>query len=113
MLRAVEEIIKEKVGIPLVEVDSEHSTAFFHDRIREAILSLGKRSGVLILTDLFGATPSNICREFCRAGQVELLSGCNLPMLLKAATAKLSDDVDEAAQFLKNYGNENMRICPG
>jgi Phosphotransferase system, mannose/fructose-specific component IIA len=112
MVHAVEEIIKEKIGIPLIEVNSDQPTSIYHEEIRLAIESLGEKSGVLILTDLFGATPSNLCRAFCKPGKIELLSGCNLPMLLKAATSKLSGNVSEAAKFLKDYGNENIRICP-
>ena len=113
MIKAVEDILKEKVSIPCVEVDANQDIRLFHDKIRESLETLKDRSGVLILTDLFGATPSNICREFCRPGKIEMVSGCNLPMLLKAATAQFPDNLDEVAQFLKKYGNENIRICQG
>lgn len=111
MIQAVEEILKEPVKIPCVEIDPDRPVAVFHEEIRKALDSLDDKSGVLILTDIFGATPSNLCRQFCQKGRVELLSGCNLPMLVKAATSPFSEGVSEVAKFLKNYGNENIRIC--
>ena len=54
------------------------------DEARALIAQLDSGGGVLILADLFGATPSNIGRRLCQTGRVEGLSGVNLPMLLRA-----------------------------
>jgi mannose PTS system EIIA component len=112
MLKAAKGIIKEELPIHCVEVDFTHPLPEFHKRIRQAIESNRDKQGVIILTDLHGATPSNLCNEFCEKGKVEMVTGCNLPMILKAATAKFENDISSIAEFLKNYGCENIRIFP-
>lgn len=53
-------------------------------RLQTTLKQLDQGSGVLIMTDIFGATPANIARKLIRSGQIECLSGLNLPMLLRA-----------------------------
>ena len=66
--------------------------------------------GVIILTDMFGGTPTNIAAEFLAAGKVEILTGVNLPMLLKCINARSGQSVDELAGVLKEYArNAVMR----
>jgi len=56
------------------------------EQARQACVTLNRGKGVLVLTDLFGATPANIAAQLVRPGQVEVLTGANLPMLLRALT---------------------------
>ena len=67
-------------------------------KIREAIAKHADKQGVIILTDLFGATPANLCGNSCAKDRVEIITGCNLPMLLKAATASFETGVSETAR---------------
>ncbi|KAB2843235.1 PTS sugar transporter [bacterium] len=112
MLRAVEEILKEKIPMAVIEVESQRPPAEAHDRIEAAIAGFRDKDGVLILTDLFGATPTNLCRDLLAKGRVAVVTGVNLPMVLKAATAGLDKSAAEAAEFLKNYGCDNIRTYP-
>lgn len=57
-------------------------------RLRQALESLDEGDGVLVLTDLFGATPSNLLLTVLRPGRVEAVSGLNLPMLLRALSRR-------------------------
>jgi len=110
MLSTVETIVKEKPNILSVEIDREQSFVDSHAKIHEAIKSLKDLNGVIILTDLFGATPSNLCKEYLENGKVEMITGCNLPMLLKAAITEFKEPPSQIAQFLKNYGKDNIRV---
>ncbi len=66
--------------------------------------------GTLILTDLFGGTPTNISAEFLQDGLVEILTGVNLPMLIKGVGARTNNNLDELAALLKDYAkNAIMR----
>jgi len=112
MLKSVEEILKEKIPMAVVEVDSQRPTSESHDRICDAVRSFSDKDGVLILTDIFGATPTNLCRDLINTGKVAVVTGVNLPMVLKAATARFDKNAAEAADFLKNYGCENIRTFP-
>jgi len=112
MLKAVEEILKEKLPMAVVEVDSTRPPSEAQDHITAAVAEFGDKDGVLILTDIFGATPTNLCRDLLSRGKVAVVTGINLPMVLKAATARFDQSASEAAEFLKNYGCENIRTFP-
>src|SRR5262245_51756040 len=112
MLKAVEEILKETIPMVVVEVDSQRPPAEAHDRIASAVAGFRDKDGVLILTDIFGATPTNLCRDLLSQGRVAAVTGANLPMILKAATARFEKNAAEAAEFLKNYGRDNIRTFP-
>lgn len=110
MLNTVEQIVKEKVPIRCVEIPENHPYTECQKKIQEALHDFRDHEGIIILTDLFGATPSNLCKEFLEYGKVEMITGCNLPMLIKAATTEFKESPSQIAQFLKDYGKDNIRV---
>jgi len=110
MLNTVEQIIKDPTRICSVEISSEQAYSESQKIIQKGIQSFAEMEGVIILTDLFGATPSNLCKEFLDFGKVEMITGCNLPMLIKAATTEFKESPSQVAQFLKDYGKDNIRV---
>lgn len=108
LVRATEAIVKEKIRVVPVNVLQSDEVARYQELIRQAILRVDQGSGVLLLSDMFGGTPSNLCHSFLKKGKIELVTGVNLPMLLKLAT--LSDDLDisQAVSFIKEYGQRNI-----
>jgi PTS system mannose-specific IIA component len=66
---------------------------------------------VLILTDLFGGTPSNISLSFIKEGKVEVLTGVNLPMVLKLSEVKEDMTLRDFACLIKNYGEKNIMLA--
>jgi PTS system mannose-specific IIA component len=113
MRTAVEEILKEKVSLVTVGFDPASPLEKIRDDIRRAMAQLQGVDGVIILTDLFGATPSNLCRELCVEGKVQMVTGCNLPMVLKAVTGHFEGGVKETAAFLVEYGREKIKSSGG
>jgi len=79
--------------------------------ISNAIKKLDKGKGVLILTDLFGGTPSNISLSFIKEGKVEVLTGVNLPMVLKLSEAKKDISLRDFACLIKSYGEKNILLA--
>jgi PTS system ascorbate-specific IIA component len=63
-------------------------------RVKEEVKALDQGRGVLVLTDLFGATPGNIAAQLADAGRVEVLTGVNLPMLLRVLTYRDSSTLE-------------------
>lgn len=110
ILKTVEEIVKEKTNILAVGIEAGHEFSESQKRLHEAIDSFKDKEGVIILTDLFGATPSNLCKEYLINGKIEMITGCNLPVVLKAAITEFKESPSQIAQFLKNYGKENIRV---
>lgn len=77
-------ILEEQDGIFPLDIDPSESPEEIQNRIKETLLRADQGQGVLILTDLFGGTPSNLGLVFLEKGKVEVVSGVNLPMLIKA-----------------------------
>ncbi|RUM88356.1 MAG: PTS fructose transporter subunit IIA [Thermodesulfatator sp.] len=71
-------------GLLALDIDPSQSPEEIREKVAEAITQADQGEGVLILTDLFGGTPSNFGLAFLEEGRVEVVSGVNLPMLIKA-----------------------------
>jgi PTS system mannose-specific IIA component len=80
-------------------------------RILDAIRRVDSGQGVLILTDLFGGTPSNLSLSFLSDRKVEVLSGANLPMLLSLATGREEKPLEEVAEMAMNAGKKNITLA--
>ncbi len=111
LLQAAELILGPLEKVDAVSIDRDMSVDIAKDQLQQAIINVGGTgAGVLILTDLFGGTPTNISAEFLAPGKVEILAGVNLPMVIKSASARLSYDLDGLTGLLKEYGkNAIMR----
>jgi mannose PTS system EIIA component len=85
------------------------------EKIREKIVSALRRvdtgQGVLILTDMYGGTPSNISLSFLEEKKIEVITGVNLPMLLKLATVPNNPDLESLAAFITDYGQKNINLA--
>tara|TARA_Y100001970_G_scaffold290973_1_gene426490 strand:+ start:12263 stop:12658 length:396 start_codon:yes stop_codon:yes gene_type:complete len=66
---------------------------------------------LIIFTDMFGGTPSNISLSFFKRDEVEIISGVNLPMLVKACTIEKYESFEEAVNIIKNSGQENIIVA--
>jgi PTS system mannose-specific IIA component len=67
--------------------------------------------GVLVLTDMFGGTPSNMSLSFLGEYHVEIVTGVNLPMLIKLATLGEEKSLEDLARFIKEYGQRNISVA--
>ena len=77
----------------------------------DALKAADRGHGVLVLTDMFGGTPSNIALSFLDEHHVEVVTGVNLPMLIKLATLGEEKPLDELAAFIKSYGQRNISVA--
>jgi len=68
-------------------------------------------NGVIILTDMLGGTPSNLTLSFLQEGKVEVVTGVNLPMLMKLAHIRDQQDLREAALALKQSGQKGIAVA--
>lgn len=111
LLQAAELILGPLEKVDAVSIDRDMSVDMAKDQLKQAMINVGcAGEGVLILTDFFGGTPTNISAEFLAPGKVEILAGVNLPMVIKSVSARLSNDLDSLAGLLKEYGkNAIMR----
>ncbi len=86
LVKATESIVKANLSFESVAVFPSDSLEDAKQKVSQAIQKVDQRTGVLILSDLFGASPCNACLSFLKKGKVELVTGMNLPMVLKLFT---------------------------
>ncbi len=111
-LLAVAELIVGKLKqFQAVSINPKEGVEEIKERISEAIRRVDKGKGILILTDMFGGTPSNICLSFLEEWKIEVITGVNLPMLLKLATSEEERDLAELADFIRTYGQKNINLA--
>ncbi len=79
--------------------------------LRTSIKEVNRGEGVIILTDMFGGTPSNISLSFLENGKIEVITGVNLPMVITALTKRKGKDIGELARMLKEGGSKNIHIA--
>jgi PTS system mannose-specific IIA component len=111
LIKAAELIRGALKGIIPISIDQTKGVEDLKKEISAAIKKLDQGQGVLILTDLFGGTPSNISLSFMKEGKVEVITGVNLPMLLKLPDAREGISLKEFAQNIKDYGIKNISLA--
>ena len=80
-------------------------------QIDKAIREVDQGKGVLVLVDMFGGTPSNLSLSFLDEGRVEVVTGVNLPMLVKVARQKGEIGIHELAELAQDYGRRNISVA--
>ena len=111
MVRTVKDIVPETTQVAGVAIDSNEQTQVNRQIIASAIAEVNTDEGILLLTDMFGGTPSNLCLSFLNTGNIEVVSGVNLPMLIKLSAERATRDLKTLATFMKEYGKKNIVIA--
>jgi Phosphotransferase system, mannose/fructose-specific component IIA len=81
------------------------------DEVQRAITRVGQGRGILLLTDMFGGTPTNIASMFLEEGSVEVITGVNLPMVIKLATATPEESLEEIAPKIRDQGRQGIYLA--
>jgi PTS system mannose-specific IIA component len=110
-LMATQQIVGAVEGVEPISIDPSDPIEEVEKRIKKGIKKVDMGRGVLILTDMFGGTPSNISLSFQEKGKVEIVTGINLPMLIKLSTMREEKTLDELAAFIKSYGQKNIHLA--
>jgi len=111
LISAAQMIVGQLKGFEGVSIDPRNNPDEIRERIAAAIRKVDRGSGVLILTDMFGGTPSTISFSFLQDNRIEVVTGVNLPMLLKLSTYDSDMTLGELAEFIKSYGQKNINIA--
>ena len=111
LLNAAEMIVGDLPGCVAVSIGWHDDVTVARAAIEAAIAKADTGAGVLILTDMFGGTPSNLGLAFLEAGKVEVVTGVNLPMLITAARSIDGGDVLARARALCEHGKTAIRVA--
>jgi PTS system mannose-specific IIA component len=96
-----------------VSIDLKENAEKLREKIDSAIKKVRQPEGVLILTDMFGGTPSNLSYSFLEEGKIEVISGVNLPILIKATSARKENALSDLAVSLEAFGKRSISLASG
>ena len=96
-----------------VSIDLKENVDKLRKKIAEAIKQVDNKKGVLIFTDMFGGTPSNLSYSFLEEGKVEVISGVNLPILIKAVDIQKDMELNDLAKELEAFGKKSISMASG
>ena len=114
LIEAAEFIIGERPGsLESVSIDLSENAEKLRNKISKGIKKVEGQEGVLILTDMFGGTPSNLSYSFLEEGRIEVLSGVNLPVLIQAANMREKMKLDQLASDLESFGKKSISLASG
>ena len=109
--RATEHVVGPQESLETVCIGPDDNMEKRRDDIRKAVHKVDNKQGVIILTDMFGGTPSNLAISLLDDNKVEVLAGVNLPMLIKLAEARRHKNLRDAASTAKDAGQRYIAIA--
>jgi len=114
LIEAAECILETPLeGTTAVSVDLKHSAEKLRKKIGDGMKAVDEGDGVIILTDMFGGTPSNLSLSFLEEGRIDVLTGVNLPVLIRAAKMRKDSNLSELAQSVEAYGKKSISLASG
>ena len=111
LLNAAETIVGDLPRFAAVSIGWHDDTEDARAEIEQAIARVEEGAGVLILTDMFGGTASNLAMSFLSQGKVEVITGVNLPMLIKLANLPEQSDLLASAREMREHGRNAIWVA--
>ena len=108
---AAEHVVGAQPYFETVSIGADDDMEQRRQDILKAVAGADTGSGVIILTDMFGGTPSNLAISVMEAGRVEVIAGVNLPMLIKLSSARKSDDMAAALDAAQAAGRKYINVA--
>lgn len=111
LVEAAEAITGKMDKVKTVTVASADSTDGIRGVVSAAVKEADSGKGVVVFTDLFGGTPTNIALSLMNAGKVEVITGVNLPMIIKFVGHRSDKPLHELAAMLREYGQKSIVLA--
>ena len=111
LINAAEFILGKIEQVECISIEPNLEPERLHQSLTQALKRLQSDAGVLILTDMFGGTPNNISLAFHQEGKVEVVTGVNLPMVIKTVTDRKSKSLTELAGVVGAAGRDSISVA--
>ena len=111
LVDAVRRIVADVDALEAVSIGWDVDMEEAGRRIQEAIARVDRESGVLVLTDMFGGTPSNLALSLLEPGRIEVVTGVNLPMLIKCVNLREEAELSEVARRVAEQGRQAIQVA--
>ncbi len=114
LIESAEFIFGNKLeNVSSVSINLNEKAEDLKKKISQSMKQVDQKDGIIILTDMFGGTPSNLSYSYLEEGKVEVIAGCNLPMLIKAVNTQNEIDLSKAAKSIQEYGKRSVTLASG
>lgn len=110
-VQAMEHVVGAQDAVATICIGPNDDMEKRRNEIRKAISTVDSGEGVIVLTDLFGGTPSNLAISLMEAGKVEVIAGINLPMLIRLAGARKTMNIRDAVTATRDAGRNYITIA--
>jgi PTS system mannose-specific IIA component len=110
-LNALTIILGEAPNIEAISIGWYDDVEDSKKKISQCLKRVDQKNGVIIFTDMFGGTPSNLSFSFLRDNQVEIITGINLPMLIKFVSLQRSNNLKDVARKVVEQGKKNIHLA--
>jgi PTS system mannose-specific IIA component len=111
LISALEHVVGPQVNINAVCIGPDDDMEQRRTQILDSVANAEEGNGVVLLTDMFGGTPSNLAISIMDRANVEVIAGVNLPMLIKLASVRQTESLEEAAQSAQEAGRKYINIA--
>lgn len=111
LVNAAEAIVGDLPHFTAVSIGWHEDVQDARDAIAAAIARVAQPGGVLLATDMFGGTPANLGLTFLKEDAIEIVTGVNLPMLIKAASLPDAQHLTEVARLLREHGRNAIWVA--
>jgi mannose PTS system EIIA component len=111
LLKAAQLILGEIPACVAIGIEPDEKLEKIAERLEQAVARVDQGDGVAILTDLFGGTPSNVSLSFLQEKKLEVVSGVNLPMVLKIGADRQKKDLKEVVKSVRDAGRKNISVA--
>jgi PTS system mannose-specific IIA component len=111
LIAALEHVVGRQANITAVCIGPDDDMEQRRSHILESVGKAEEGNGVILLTDMFGGTPSNLAISIMDRASVEVIAGVNLPMLIKLASVRQTESLEEAAQSAQEAGRKYINIA--
>jgi PTS system mannose-specific IIA component len=100
-------------AVQALSIDINEDAEDLRRKIKSGLKAVDADHGVLIMTDMFGGTPSNLSYSLLEEGRIEVISGANLPMLIRAVNYREKKPLAELVQDLEVFGKKSISLASG
>ena len=110
-LAALEHVVGEQPDTKTICIGPDDDMEMRREEIQDVVREVDSGKGVIILTDMFGGTPSNLAISMMEQGRIEVIAGINLPMLIKLASIRDSDDLENIVDSAQKAGRKYINVA--
>ena len=111
LVKVMEHVVGAQDQLTTITIDPDDDMEKRREDILNSVQSVDKGLGVIILTDMFGGTPSNLAISIMEQAKIDIIAGVNLPMLIKLASVRSTETISDAVAQAREAGQKYIMVA--